>query len=140
MLIEKCLELLDRNIGLIHQHVVMSRTSCSLDGHVRAEIDIILPGVSDIVLNQGTRHRVSILVASHSLGREEANVVTLLSNNNSHLGLSVKLANVTRSSQMKVHTMLRGSRWPMSCMRFLMSATSCLSRAVYCPSETPSRK
>lgn len=62
---------------------------------MRAEIHIVLPRMSDITLNQGPRHRVAILVASISLGREEANVVSLLSDNNSYLWLSCILATFT---------------------------------------------
>ena len=131
VLIEKGLEFLNGKVCLIHQHVVVGWTSSSLDGHMRAEVDIILPRMSHVVLDQGARHRVSILVASQSWRREEADMMTLLGDNNCHLGLSIKLANVTRSNQTKIHTLLAGSRWPISSMSCLISATSCLSKAVY---------
>ena len=75
----------------------MGRSSSSLDGHVRTEIDVILPRMSYIVLDQSARHRVSVLVASHSLRGKEANVMTLFSHNNRHLRLFIELANITNS-------------------------------------------
>lgn len=124
MLIEKGLKFFDWNIGLIHQHVIVSWPSCTLNCHVRAEIDVVLERMSHIVLNQGTRHRVSILVSSQSRGWEETDMVTLLSDNNCHLRLSNTLAISTKLYCVLVHTILRGSPWPISSMRFLISATS----------------
>lgn len=97
VLIEKCLEFLDWKVCLIQKHVVVSGPSSSLDGHVRTEVDVVLPWMSHVVLNQCTRYRVSVLIPSHPLRREEANVMTLLSNNNCHLRLFIKSANITNS-------------------------------------------
>ena len=99
MLIEQRLKLLNGEIGFIHQHVVMSRTRGSLDSHVRAEIKVVLPRMSHIVLHQCAWHRVTVLVPSQARRREKADVVALLSDDNCHLRLLIRLANVTRSSQ-----------------------------------------
>ena len=59
---------------------------------MRAQIKVILPRVGNIMLDQCAWYRVTVLVAGQARGREEANMVTLLSNYNSHLWLSYKLA------------------------------------------------
>ena len=59
---------------------------------MRAQIKVILPGVGNIMLDQCAWYRVTVLVAGWACGREEANMVTLLSDYNSHLWLSHMLA------------------------------------------------
>ena len=124
MLVQQHMKLLDGNVGLIHQHVIVRRTSRSLYSHVRAEVHIIFPRVGHIVLDQCAWHRIAVLIGCHARRRKEADVMSLLSNNDCHFGLSTKLVIITRSSQTKVHTLLAGARWPISSMRCLMSATS----------------
>ena len=96
MLIQHTVELLHGNIGFIQQHVVMSRTSSPLDSHMRAEIDIVLPRMGHIVLDYCAWQRISMPISLRVCRREEANVVTLLSDNNCHLGLPIKLADDMR--------------------------------------------
>tara|TARA_R110002060_G_scaffold8583_1_gene12845 strand:- start:237 stop:389 length:153 start_codon:yes stop_codon:yes gene_type:complete len=50
-LINHLLEVVDRNIGLILQDMVMNWTSGTLNGGMRAEVEVILIGVSDILLD-----------------------------------------------------------------------------------------
>lgn len=91
MLVQHCLKPIPRHIGLIHQHVIVSRSSCSLDGDMRSQVDIVLEGMRDITIHDCTRHRVHILIGSKARWREETNMVTLLTNNNSDLDLQNEL-------------------------------------------------
>lgn len=70
----------------------MRRTSSSLDSHMRAQINVVLPRVGNIMLDQCTRYRITVLVSSLALGRKETNMMTFLCDNNSHLGLPYMLA------------------------------------------------
>lgn len=83
-LVDHLLELIDRDLGLIQEHMIVDRTSSTLDGRVSIEIEVILKWMSDIMLNESTRKRISIAITSLDIVvlREEANVVTLGANSN----------------------------------------------------------
>lgn len=59
---------------------------------MRAQINVVLPRVGNIMLDQCTRYRITVLVSSWALRREEANMMTFLCDNNSHFGLPYMLA------------------------------------------------
>jgi hypothetical protein len=88
-LIDHLLELIDRNLGIVLEHMVVNRTSSALDGGVSVEVEVILKWMSDIVLNKSTRIGVLVPVPSHiiPLLREEADVMTLGANSNGPLDL-----------------------------------------------------
>ena len=92
MLVQHSLESIHRYIGFIHQHVIVGRSSCSLDGDMRSQVDIVLEGMRDITIHDCTWHRVHILIGSKARWWEEANMVSLLTNNNSDLDLQNELA------------------------------------------------
>ena len=87
VLIKQSLELLNGKIGLIHQHMIVSWACCSLDSNVRAQVDIVLPRVGDIVFYQCTWHRITILIPSSAGRREKSNMMALLGDYNSHFWL-----------------------------------------------------
>ena len=59
---------------------------------MRSQVDIILEGMRDIAIHDGTGHWVHVLVGSKAGGREETNMMTLLTNHNSDLDLPNGLA------------------------------------------------
>ena len=67
----------------------MNWTSSTLNGGMRAEVEVILIGVSNILLNQGTWKGICITISSLGVALlgEEANVVTLGTDGNSPLDL-----------------------------------------------------
>lgn len=69
--------------------MVVNRTSSSLDGRVRAEIEVILIRMSDVALNKSTRQGVSILVSSLRITilGEETDVMALGADGDSPLDL-----------------------------------------------------
>ena len=79
MLVEHLLEHIDWDVGLIQQHVVMSRARRPFQCFVRTQVDVVLDGVGDIAVDQGPRERVLILITG--LAGEEANVMSLLGHN-----------------------------------------------------------
>ena len=88
--------------------MVVGRASGSLNSHVRAEVEIVLPRMSHIVLDQCTWHRIAVLISSHALGREKADVVALLGHHDSHLWLSYVLATSTKYDRAQVIPGCRG--------------------------------
>ena len=54
---------------------------------MRSQVDIVFEWMGDITIHDCTRHGVPVLVGGKASGREEANVVTLLTNDNSNLDL-----------------------------------------------------
>ena len=54
---------------------------------MRSQVDIVLEWMGDITIHNCTRHGVPVLVGGKASGREEANMMTLLTNNNSNLDL-----------------------------------------------------
>lgn len=70
--------------GLVHQNVVVDRTSGTLEGVVAAQEEVVLEWVGDTTLHQGTRQGVAVLVA---LLGEEADVMALGAHNDNELGV-----------------------------------------------------
>ena len=54
---------------------------------MRSQVDIVFEWMGDITIHDCTRHGVPVLVGGKASGREEANMVTLLTNDNSNLDL-----------------------------------------------------
>jgi hypothetical protein len=83
------LEVVDGDLGFIHDDVVVNWASGTLDGRVGAEVEVILERMSNITLNQSTRERVVVTVGRCmiTLLGEEADVVALGTNGNSPLDL-----------------------------------------------------
>ena len=71
--------------------MIMRRTRGSLDGHVRAEVHVVLEGVRNVMVNNCTGQRIAILVSSGTLRWEKADVMTLLGNDDCHLDLFITL-------------------------------------------------
>ena len=59
---------------------------------MRSQVDIVLEGMRHITIHDCTRHRVHILIGGEARGREEPNMMALLTNNNSDLDLKIELA------------------------------------------------
>ena len=78
-----------------------------------AEIEIVFEGMSHIMLDQCAWHRIAILVCSHTTGREEANVVALLCDNDSHLWLLCTSASSTVFDRVQVIPCCRGLSGPI---------------------------
>ena len=93
MLVDQFLEVIYRNVCLVHKNLVMNRSGSTLNRRVRAEIEVKLRRMSDISLNQGTRKWVAILISCRAvtLLREEPDVMTLCTNDNSELDLKLSL-------------------------------------------------
>ena len=66
-LVDHLVELIDWNLSLILENMVMNWTSSALNGGVSIEIEVILEGMSDIILNQGSWNRVVVAVGGHSI-------------------------------------------------------------------------
>ena len=58
---------------------------------MRSQVDIVLEGMRDITIHDCSRHGVPVLVGGEAGGGEEANMMPLLTNNNSDLDLQKKL-------------------------------------------------
>ena len=78
-LVDHLLELIDWNLSLILENMIMNRTSSALDCRMSVEIEVILEGMSNIMLNQGSWNGVVVAIRCHSIAflREEADMVTL---------------------------------------------------------------
>lgn len=87
VLIEHSLELVDIDAHLIHDDRVVGRPSSALNGSMRAEVDIVIEGVSDISIDNDTWHRVTVLVSGRASRREKANMMTLLGHHYGELWL-----------------------------------------------------
>jgi hypothetical protein len=89
-LVNHLVELIDWNLSLVLENMIMNWTSSALNGGVSIEIEVILEGMSDIVLNQGSWNRVVVAVSGHSIAflGEEANVMTFGANSDSPSDLS----------------------------------------------------
>lgn len=85
MLVEHLLEHIDWDVGLIQQHSVMSRARRPFQCFVRTQVDIVVERVGNIVVDEGTRERVLILITS--LAGKEANVMSLLGHNHCEFDL-----------------------------------------------------
>ena len=87
MLVKHFLKLVAGNPAFVHQHVIMGRSCCTLDCTVRAQIKIILEWMGNILLNQRAGHRITILISGGRTGREEPDVMSLLSYHHGKFGL-----------------------------------------------------
>jgi hypothetical protein len=88
-LIDHLLQVRNWNLGLVLKNMVVNRASSTLNGRVGIEVEVILKGMSDILLNERTGKGVGIAVSSLAvtvLG-EEADMVTLGADNNGPLDL-----------------------------------------------------
>ena len=70
-------------------NLVVDGTSSTLDSGVSAEVEVVLEGLSDASLNECARKRVGVLVTTAL--REEANVMTLGSDDDQESGHNVDL-------------------------------------------------
>jgi len=70
-------------------NLVVDGTSSTLDSGVSAEVEVVLEGLSDASLNERARKRVGVLVTTAL--REEANVMTLGSDDDQESGHNVDL-------------------------------------------------
>jgi len=88
------MELIGWNVCLIKDDVVVRRTSRTLDGRMRAQVEVILKRMSDISLNQNSRNGVLVSVSGSwiTLSWEEANLVALAADDNSEQNLRKRLA------------------------------------------------
>jgi len=87
VLVEHSLEFVDVNAHFIHDDRIMGRSSCALYSSMRAEVDIIVEGVSDVSIDDDTWHWVAVLISGRARWREEANVMTLFGHDNGELRL-----------------------------------------------------
>lgn len=78
MLVKHLLELVTSNSAVVHQHMIMGRSRCTLNCTMGTQIEIILEGMGNILLNQRARHRITIFIGRWGTVREEPNVMTLL--------------------------------------------------------------
>jgi len=69
----------------------MSRSSSTLDNYIRVEINIILEGVNNIIINNYIRYRIIILINYRTYRREEANIIILLGNYDNEFNLITKI-------------------------------------------------
>ena len=86
MIVQDLLELVRFDPGLIHEHVVMCGTRGSLERLVRAEIDVVLVGMSHVAVDNGPGEGILVVIARPT--REEADVVSLLGHHDSEFHLA----------------------------------------------------
>lgn len=84
MLKDELLQFGSLPLTLVEDALIVDGASCTLDGDVRAQVEVELEGVGAASFNQGTRKGVAVAVALAGFG-EESNVVALASNHNSEL-------------------------------------------------------
>lgn len=89
MLVDERVDLVLRPLRLVEEDVVVNRTSSTLDSGVSAEVEVVLKGLCDASLNECARKRVGVLVTTAL--REEANVMTLGSDDDQESGHNVDL-------------------------------------------------
>lgn len=77
------------NFLFIRNHLVVSWTSCPLNCRVRIQVEVVLKGVSDILINNNARDRIAVLISGRSRWRKKSNMVALLCYNDSEIDLSV---------------------------------------------------
>lgn len=89
-LVDHLLQVVDRDLGLIHEDVVVNRASSTLDGGVGAEIEIVLKWMSDILFNESTWESVCVTISclAVTILGEEADMMTLRADNHGPLDLS----------------------------------------------------
>ena len=87
MLIDHGLKHVRIHLFLVHDDRVMSRASRALDCGMGVQVEVVTKRLGDIAIDQGTWNRVAILVASKTLLGEEADVMTLLGNNDGKVDL-----------------------------------------------------
>lgn len=89
MLIHHGLKHIGLHILLIHDNRVMGRASSTLNGRVRIEVEIVTERLGDIAVHQCTWNRIPVLVRCKTAVREDAHVMTLLSDNDSEVDLGL---------------------------------------------------
>lgn len=82
------LKLSGQPIALVENALVVNGARSTLDGHVRAEVEVELKGVSTSGLNQSTRQRVAVTVTLAGIG-EEADVVAFAGDDDRELGIGL---------------------------------------------------
>ena len=87
------------HVLLVHDDSVMGGASRALDCRVRVQVKVITKRLSDVAVDQGARDGITVLITSQTLVREEADMVALLSNNDSKVDLNSisKASNRNRS-------------------------------------------
>ncbi len=65
--------------------------SSALDNYVRVEINIILEGVNNIIINNYTRYRITVLINYRTYKREETNIIIFLGNYDSKFNFIIKI-------------------------------------------------
>lgn len=89
MLVDERVDLVLRPLRLVKKDVVVNRASSTLNGGMSAEVKVVLEWLSDAGLDECTRKRVGVLVTTAL--REEANVMTLGSDDDQESGHNVDL-------------------------------------------------
>ena len=87
LLIDHGLKSVGLHVLFIHDHSVMGRARRALNCRVRVQVKVVAKGFSDIAIDQGPWNRITVLVFSKTLFREEADVMTLLSNDDGEVDL-----------------------------------------------------
>ena len=86
LLVQDGLKLVVAHLGLVEDDMVVSGTSGTLEGGVRAEVKVVLVRLSAASLDQGSGEGVAVTVA---LLGEEANVVALAADDNHERNVEV---------------------------------------------------
>jgi hypothetical protein len=97
VVVYQALEFIDIALSLIHNDVVVNRTSSALNGGMGRKIEIIFERMRYISLNKGTRQGVVVTVSGGgvTLLWEEADVMALSANDDCKFNLQNLLTSQT---------------------------------------------
>ena len=87
MLVYHSLKHVGLHILFVHNYGVVGGTSSPLNRRVRIKIEVITERLRYVSIHQSTWNRIAVLVRSKTALREDANMVTLLGNNDSEVDL-----------------------------------------------------